>query len=360
MRIPNSFDVEAGDRAWHDVAKFLIECAVVSYQPEFNVRAAFEGAQNAELVDHFEWFQTEGRVVDTEAFGVSLERDVVLAFRGTEGLRDVLGDVTLSRSFLMDYEHKKPLADTKAHDGFRRCLDAVWSDRSNTRARATTKSATTIPEFLERHAGTDKKIWLTGHSLGGAIATLAAARLEGAGSPFKTRVGGLYTIGSPRALNGSGARKLMTQLGEDRVYRIVKSIDPVPLVPRIRYKHVSGTRSFVTSSGDLVLLREASPAQKSVARAKRRAESLLSWVRAVEGLIGSAIPGQHAGVDAWVAGHNAQAYLSAVKRWSPTNKHGLGDILKMTTSPIKLSVAGLASGGALDAYWPAIQLVLGL
>ena len=45
---------------------------------------------------------------------------------------------------------------------------------------------------LVRVATPDQKLWLTGHSLGGALATLAAAHLEGA------RVQGLYTYGCPR------------------------------------------------------------------------------------------------------------------------------------------------------------------
>ena len=69
----------------------------------------------------------------------------------------------------------------------------------------------------------------------------AKAEPEGEGSPFRNRVVGLYPTDSPRALNRSGARKLMTQLGEDRIYRIIRSIDPVPFVLCFRYKHVSGT-----------------------------------------------------------------------------------------------------------------------
>jgi pimeloyl-ACP methyl ester carboxylesterase len=213
---------------------------------------------------------------------------------------------------------------------------------------AKSKKGPTVPEFLTKHAD-GKTIWLTGHSLGGAIATIAAARIEAPDSPFKGRLGGLFTIGSPRALNSKGAKALMATLGTNKVFRIVRARDPIPLVPRLRYKHVSGTRVFVTNKGDLVI---------GSSKWKQRAESLLCWLQGVEDALGSVLPGQHHGLIGLISHHSSADYFKAVDGWNPANKHSIRGILGMTLAPIKIVLAMVVGVGVAWAVWSSCGTIM--
>jgi len=65
------------------------------------------------------------------------------------------------------------------HEGFSRSLDAIWD------------------KFMQAVRSTRRPIFLSGHSLGGALATLAAFRLMQLNDP-DIEVRALYTYGSPR------------------------------------------------------------------------------------------------------------------------------------------------------------------
>ena len=83
-----------------------------------------------------------------------------------------------------------------------------------------------------------RKIWMTGHSLGAALATLAADRYG--------NVQGVYTFGSPRV--GDGAFKKNFEV---EAYRIVNNKDIVTRVPPPgRYKHV-GDIKFIDADGNI-------------------------------------------------------------------------------------------------------------
>ena len=77
-------------------------------------------------------------------------------------------------------------------------------------------------------------IGVTGHSLGGAVATLAAAYLRKGGYTAD-----LYTFGSPRVGNKAFAAFTTSQSGEE--YRVTHDKDPVPRLPPIvaNYRHTS-------------------------------------------------------------------------------------------------------------------------
>ncbi|KAF1974427.1 alpha/beta-hydrolase [Bimuria novae-zelandiae CBS 107.79] len=78
------------------------------------------------------------------------------------------------------------------------------------------------------------KVITTGHSLGGAIATLAAADLRNSGYPVA-----LYSFGSPRVSSSKLANYITAQPGGN--YRITHWNDPVPNIPPIlmNFAHVS-------------------------------------------------------------------------------------------------------------------------
>jgi alpha/beta superfamily hydrolase len=91
-------------------------------------------------------------------------------------------------------------------------------------------------EYIKSRDTSNRTIWFTGHSLGAALATLAANRYG------KTQ--GLYTFGSPRVGDVDFADDFHIS-----AYRFVNNNDIVAKVPPpIRYKHV-GDLKYIDSSG---------------------------------------------------------------------------------------------------------------
>lgn len=98
---------------------------------------------------------------------------VTIAFRGTEPSQpsDLIADAKTWKS--------KSKVAGKVHDGFYDEIEKVWDK---------------IEEFTSKHK--NKECTITGHSLGGAMATICAARLQ---DKFENIC--LYTFGSPRVGN---------------------------------------------------------------------------------------------------------------------------------------------------------------
>ncbi|KAI3434362.1 hypothetical protein D9Q98_002441, partial [Chlorella vulgaris] len=115
------------------------------------------------------------------------------------------------------------------------------------------------PELTKALAAIDKTgkkpIYFTGHSLGGALATLSAAMLHSWTAPAATNntVAAVYTFGSPRAGGAAWAASYRT-LGLDKMtLRYVYNRDVVPMVPQDAapgkaYDHV-GRLVYVTNCG---------------------------------------------------------------------------------------------------------------
>lgn len=89
---------------------------------------------------------------------------------------------------------------------------------------------------------------ITGHSLGGALATLCAEDLNDL-HPIDS----VITFGSPRVGNGPFARRYNDQLAEITA-RIVNSNDPIPHIPWIfgTYRHVA-TQHYLNEFVELIV-----------------------------------------------------------------------------------------------------------
>ena len=105
-----------------------------------------------------------------------------------------------------------------------------------------------LSELLDKRA---ESVVIAGHSLGGALATLAVEVIADAGCD----IAGVYTFGSPRVGNGAFARSYNEDMA-DVTFRIVNARDPVPWLPfplPVRtglYTHV-GQRVYLTHDGEL-------------------------------------------------------------------------------------------------------------
>jgi len=109
---------------------------------------------------------------DTELFVAANDEAIVAAFRGTEenSLEDWLNNLD-NRAF--------PYQGGYVHQGFWEALDVVWN---------------LLCQQINVFNTNQQKIWLTGHSQGGALAMLAARRL----TAENVGVQGVYTYGQPK------------------------------------------------------------------------------------------------------------------------------------------------------------------
>ncbi|KFN48230.1 lipase family protein [Arenimonas composti] len=161
----------------------------------------------------------------TQAFLFTGEAVAILAFRGTEKtLEDWLTDARVAQ---VDNPWQAG-AGIGVHQGFHAALDQIWEPLRAALAALKTP------------------VWLTGHSLGGALAVLTAYRVFVEPREGMPTIGGVYTFGQPRAGNGDFVRRCPVELAQ-RIYRYVNASDLVPLVPPPHlggYDHLGHFRYF--------------------------------------------------------------------------------------------------------------------
>ncbi len=156
----------------------------------------------------------------TRGFVAMNQHYAVLAFRGTtEDSRNILTDIKIR--FYRDR------TGAKIATGFSEAFALVEKD--------VTKAIADIDPGLP--------LYVTGHSLGGALAAIASARLRPS-----DRIAACYTFGCPRV----GDAEFANQLWKVPVYRLVRSADIVPRVPLpFGYRH-AGDMRYIKRSGNLI------------------------------------------------------------------------------------------------------------
>jgi len=134
-----------------------------------------------------------------QAVIIANSTDVIVAFRGTDQRADWGTNLSFVPANVLASEFTQP--------GFEDALDELWQPLQQ--------------ELRDAH-DKGRSIWLTGHSLGGALAVVAALRLLDEGVPVR----GVYTFGQPPAVNEARARALDGRI--DNYYRFVLHRDVVP------------------------------------------------------------------------------------------------------------------------------------
>lgn len=248
-------------------AWWLAEAALLAYAEAGFAAAAFARAGLRLAGDQpFTGASTQCYVAHNEDF-------VIVSFRGTQVIRPELKiplpDVV--RAVLHDVLRDsgvKLVASTlggRVHCGFKGALAEVWESRVN-------------PYLARLHREKARPVWFTGHSLGAALATLAARSHEGAQ--------GLYTYGSPLVGDESFAKGFRLA----NTYRFVNNNDLVTRVPAAGpvdppgfapYRHV-GHLKYIDSSGRV--LDEVSLSDRLAERFRGELDSLLDFTSTFEGI----------------------------------------------------------------------------
>ena len=202
---------------------------------------------------------------DTQGFVVEGDDTIIVAFRGTQPNRpmDWFVDFRATRGH---WDHNIG----EVHDGFYNALRKVWG--------VTLANGEVLPKRLVNRG--NKTIWITGHSLGGALAELCAAQ---AMFVSKIPVQGVYTFGQPRVGNKDFAAAVHEKLGSG-IYRFVNDRDIVPRVPlfTMGFCHY-GSQRFFDHAG------ESSIADSAV-------ESVNDALKFAKGAFNLAVLGQVAGL----------------------------------------------------------------
>jgi len=221
-------------------ANFLGQASHMAYRSAGDVEKRLK-SWKMELIHFFD-------VADTQAFLARTPNPdgaMILAFRGTESLKDWMTDVDVN---LVNGP------GGKVHDGFLCALNTVWR------------------RLLKLMDATREKrsLWITGHSLGGALATLAAAKIR---LEKDQAVSGLYTFGSPRVGNEDFARNFDADFYYQN-YRMVNNNDIVPRIPFrwLSYRH-TGVFKYFDHTGRIK--NKISWAELTLDRLKGRIEDFL-------------------------------------------------------------------------------------
>jgi triacylglycerol lipase len=202
------------------------------------------------------------------------EKFTVLAFRGTQSIGNFLTDA--DTLFVSEFPYPG-----RVHCGFSQAVEDVWPE---------------VRRILGSPSSA-RPLWVTGHSLGGAMATLASVRLASEG--YKVRA--VYTYGSPRV-----GDRLFRDSYSLANYRFVNDNDLVPHLPfRWCYKHVGKIR-LVNNEGELTeeqaawvsKKRSLAGKAKRVHRVHRKSTGILHIFNEFD----------------WLADHYINRYMNAIRQ----------------------------------------------
>ena len=198
-------------------AWWLAEFATLIYETEANIKKKI-----GKLTDKpVKWLNNKR--THTQYFVVELEGFTVVSFRGTELIRPAeILDMEKINNFLQDSSTLvdiggAELRGVNVHGGIRNALNSVWDQ---------------LHPILNN---TSHPVWFTGHSLGGALAMLAAFKWE----EGLDKIGGVYTIGCP-AIGGSEFKEKYNNELQDKTFHHIYGEDLITHIGQI-IGNITGT-----------------------------------------------------------------------------------------------------------------------
>lgn len=206
-------DSETGD---HRNARYLAKACELAYYDEAQGRPLFQSelGLDAKLIG----------VDNTQVYVAKDDKNLVVAFRGSQspdsldGFKDWL--LTNANNYLIVPEGRIGTdfaaagVGARFHRGFMGALAEIWEP-----LQAAVESVQSESERL---------LWITGHSLGGGLALLAAWRFQ---RQFLA-VHQVYTFGAPMVGNAAAA-EAFREAFPGKIHRYVDRLDVVPLLPTV-------------------------------------------------------------------------------------------------------------------------------
>ncbi|MCC8421510.1 lipase family protein, partial [Photorhabdus thracensis] len=246
-----------------------ISATPVAYDVPFSERYS-----RVEFIDS----KTADKQGDTRLFYVASKSDVLVSWRGTISLENYLTDVTFQPLSLSCDDDKAQCSEFihigKVHKGFWEAFNLVEK-----LTVPSDKIKTVFDDILDLAAG--KRLFVCGHSLGGALALLHSAQLKEY-NPC------LYSYGMPRTLTRSAVQELSSIIH----YRHVNEDDPVPSVP-FEKDMDNGFFNYWAPAGyewEIMKLVSPSPIVKAIKQATASQEIYLHHGKVVHFLKASACP----------------------------------------------------------------------
>lgn len=212
------FEADAGSfslvNAW-----WLVEAALLAYAEEGFALPRFKAA-GFDAVRFFTGHSTQCYVAESNRFAIVSFRGTECGIdQGPEAVAQFMADLGVD----FDIRWVDAMGGGKIHRGFHDALDEIWQD---------------LTPCLKALSEKNCPLWITGHSLGGALAVLTAARYK--------YIQGIYTFGAPRVGNGQFTARFPMA-----VHRFANNNDIVPHLPPFPYADL-GDLHYIDRRGALI------------------------------------------------------------------------------------------------------------
>lgn len=195
-------------------AYFLGKASQIAYWRKSKEDPTPDGDRILEELQRWDGGFTDIRVFNhnsAQGFVARHQEFLIIAFRGTDEIQDWLDNLNLP---------PLRMALGSVHRGFYLSLMDIWPDMLQA-----------IAEFQDQA----QSLWITGHSLGGAMANMAALDFIEKDRPFY----GVYTFGQPRCCHRDLALVFNVE-AKSRYFRFQNQNDIVTRIPQriMGYSHV--------------------------------------------------------------------------------------------------------------------------
>jgi len=206
----------------------LAQCSQLAYSDAADIRNGLPAAVGSPVLD-FKILNIAHP--QTHGFLALFDKAIVLCFQGTKTFENWLEDGEI---LLVPFRHIGFI-----HHGFRNSFDSVYDE-----------ALSTLQQWGKLPGG--RTLWITGHSLGGALALVAAAYLRFPADPTKILprpIAGLYTFGQPRVGTHAFCQACDANFGIT-YFRYINNEDIVTRVPprEIGYWH-GGIDEYMDENG---------------------------------------------------------------------------------------------------------------
>jgi triacylglycerol lipase len=225
---PKQFDPSAKDYKEINAWALAELCRLIYKQESDEIGKAFNGPTRQEVLqavgfEEVRFFNVAKRGLGDTQCAIIRTQDgaaspfAALVFRGTTNLMDW---VTNLQAFPSSWN-----PGGRVHEGFKEALELVWDE---------------VSAELDTLKAKNYRVFYAGHSLGAALATLAASLRP----PYA-----LYTFGSPLV----GDEKFATTLTGQQVYRVVNNRDKVTTLPPPSPFHHFGELHYITHDSKMLV-----------------------------------------------------------------------------------------------------------